>query len=146
MTAKDVGELLMITLKNDGGGYKSDWFVNRVTIKDKAKNHTYDFPCNRWVQDETIAFEGKGKIAVSNLTTIPFLVRVNWIFVACELRQYNSADQKEESDRKITTSSSVVLLANQVRRLSSCSRGSGVRLQTWRRMRARYTSHVNDYD
>lgn len=25
---KDVGEFLMIILKNDGGGYRSDWFVD----------------------------------------------------------------------------------------------------------------------
>ena len=62
VTAKDVGELLMVTLKNDGGMLYSDWFVNRVTIKDKTKNATYDFPCNRWVQSEATIFEGKGKI------------------------------------------------------------------------------------
>lgn len=62
MTAKDVGELLMVTLKNDGGLLYSDWFVNRVMIKDKTKNITYDFPCNRWVQDVATVFEGTGKI------------------------------------------------------------------------------------
>ena len=62
VTAKDVGELLMVTLKNDGGMLYSDWFVNRVMIKDKTKNVTYDFPCNRWVQSEATIFEGKGKL------------------------------------------------------------------------------------
>ncbi|XP_078365380.1 allene oxide synthase-lipoxygenase protein-like isoform X2 [Oculina patagonica] len=62
VTAKDVGELLMVTLRNDGGGLYSDWFVNRVTIKDKTKNATFDFPCNRWVQNESIIFEGKAKL------------------------------------------------------------------------------------
>lgn len=60
VTAKDVGELLMVVLKSDGGRLYSDWFVNRVTIKDKTKNVTYDFPCNRWVQDEVLIFEGTG--------------------------------------------------------------------------------------
>lgn len=60
--AKDVGELLMITLKNSGSGFYSDWFVNRVRIKDEAKNVTYDFPCNRWVQSEATFFEGKAKL------------------------------------------------------------------------------------
>lgn len=50
----------MVVLKSDGGGLYSDWFVNRVTIKDKTKNVTYDFPCNRWVQDEVLIFEGTG--------------------------------------------------------------------------------------
>lgn len=63
ITAKDVGELLMITLKNDGGGYRSDWFVDRVTIK--TKNVTYVFPCNRWVESEVTFFEGKGKTAIT---------------------------------------------------------------------------------
>jgi len=62
VTAKDVGELLMVTLKNDGGLLYSDWFVNRVMIKDKTKNITYDFPCNRWVQDVATVFEGTAKL------------------------------------------------------------------------------------
>ena len=61
VTAKDVGEILMVVLKNDGGGLYSDWFVNRVTIKCKAKNATYDFPCNQWVQGEAVILEGTGK-------------------------------------------------------------------------------------
>ncbi|XP_073233506.1 allene oxide synthase-lipoxygenase protein-like isoform X2 [Porites lutea] len=62
ITAKDVGELLLVTLKNDQGGLYSDWFVNRVTIKIKGKDTVYDFPCNRWVQSETIIFEGAAKL------------------------------------------------------------------------------------
>ena len=61
VTAKDVGEILMVFLKNDGGGLYSDWFVNRVKIKCKAQYATYDFPCNQWVQDEVVIFEGTGK-------------------------------------------------------------------------------------
>ena len=62
VTAKDVGEVLMITLKNNGGMLYSDWFVERVTIIDRSKNVTYDFPCCRWVQKEATIFEGKGNI------------------------------------------------------------------------------------
>jgi len=61
VTAKAVGEVLMITLKNNGSMLYSDWFVERVTIKDTGKNVTYDFPCCRWVQTEVTIFEGKGK-------------------------------------------------------------------------------------
>lgn len=65
MPAEDVGELLMIVLRNDGGGLYSDWFVNRVKIKVNAKNAIYDFPCNRWVQREAIVFEGTGTVVYS---------------------------------------------------------------------------------
>ena len=72
ITAKDVGELLLVTLKNDQGGLYSDWFVNRVTIKIKGKDTVYDFPCNRWVQSETIIFEGAGKKSEEAGRTDPF--------------------------------------------------------------------------
>lgn len=62
LTAEDVGELLMVVLMNDGGGWNSDWFVDRITIKIKSKNVTYDFPCNRWVQSENVIFEGTAKL------------------------------------------------------------------------------------
>lgn len=62
VTAEDVGELLMVVLRSDGGGMNSDWFVNRVTIKVNAKSAIYDFPCNRWVQSEAIVFEGTAKL------------------------------------------------------------------------------------
>lgn len=64
-TAEDVGELLMVVLRSDGGGLNSDWFVNRVTIKVNAKSAIYDFPCNRWVQSEAIVFEGTGTVVYS---------------------------------------------------------------------------------
>lgn len=66
--AKDVGEPLLVTLKRDGGrnvlSVDPDWFVNRVKIKKEATGShiTYDFPCNRWVQNEGVTlFEGTGK-------------------------------------------------------------------------------------
>ena len=61
LTAKDVGEPLLVTLKKVGGGFDSDWFVDRVTIKPLISRGTvYDFPCNRWVQSEITIFEGTG--------------------------------------------------------------------------------------
>ncbi|CAH3165667.1 unnamed protein product [Porites evermanni] len=60
--AKDIGEPLLVTLKQDGSGLYSDWFVDRVTIKVKGDDTIYDFPCNRWVQSEIIVFEGTAKL------------------------------------------------------------------------------------
>lgn len=61
LTAKDVGEPLLVTLKKVGCGLDSDWFVDRVTIKPLIRRGTvYDFPCNRWVQSEITIFEGTG--------------------------------------------------------------------------------------
>lgn len=59
---KDIGEPLLVTLKQDGSGLYSDWFVDRVTIKVKGDDAIYDFPCNRWVQSEIIIFEGTGNV------------------------------------------------------------------------------------
>lgn len=69
VTARDVGEPLLVTLKKDGGSFDPDWFVDRLTIKKLGKNPgiLYDFPCNRWVQNESVTiFEGKGKPWVLN--------------------------------------------------------------------------------
>ena len=62
MKAKDIGEPLLVTLKQDGSGLYSDWFVDRVTIKVKGDDTIYDFPCNCWVQNEIIVFEGTGNV------------------------------------------------------------------------------------
>ena len=64
VTARDVGEPLLVTLKKDGGSFDPDWFVDRVKIKKLGRRPDiiYDFPCNRWVQNESVTiFEGKGK-------------------------------------------------------------------------------------
>ena len=37
-----------------------DWFVDRVTVKDKSTKVTYTFPCYSWIQEEIIIFEGSG--------------------------------------------------------------------------------------
>ena len=70
--ARDVGEPLLVTLKKGRGHFlrvDSDWFVNRVKIEKAGTGSdiTYDFPCNRWVQNESVTlFEGKGKPWVLN--------------------------------------------------------------------------------
>ena len=40
----------------------TDWFVDRITIKNNKTNVAYNFPCYRWVQNEMVIFEGTGKI------------------------------------------------------------------------------------
>ena len=59
---KDVGDLLMVKLINDGGGFLSDWFVNKVVIQkfSNIPGGVYNFPCFRWVSSELVLFEGKG--------------------------------------------------------------------------------------
>ena len=65
---EDVGDLLMITLHNSGGGFFSDWFgfsdwfVNKVNISKtpNTSHRVYSFPCFRWVTTELVVFEGKG--------------------------------------------------------------------------------------
>lgn len=70
--ARDVGEPLLVTLIKGRGHFlrvDSDWFVNRVKIEKvgTGSDTTYDFPCNRWVENESVTlFEGKGKPWVLN--------------------------------------------------------------------------------
>jgi len=60
LEAEDVGELLMIRLDNDQGGLFSDWFVEKVLITcSQDPQKLYEFPCGRWVQSESVFFEGK---------------------------------------------------------------------------------------
>lgn len=63
--AEDVGEPLMIKLKNDQGGLfhrSSDWFVEKVSISSSVTaSNFYEFPCRAWVKSESVFFEGKGK-------------------------------------------------------------------------------------
>ena len=69
VTARDVGEPLLVTLEKDGGSFDPDWFVDRVKIKKVGASPgiIYDFPCNRWVQNESVTiFEGTGKTWVLN--------------------------------------------------------------------------------
>ena len=57
----DVGEILMVHLYNDGSGWFSDWFVNKITITSSKQEETFDFPCYRWVVDDMVVFQGKGE-------------------------------------------------------------------------------------
>ena len=57
----DVGEVLMVHLYNDGSGWFSDWFVNKITITSSKQEETFDFPCYRWVVDDMVVFQGKGE-------------------------------------------------------------------------------------
>ena len=62
LDAEDVGELLLIKLHNDQGGLFADWFVERVMITcSQDPQRLYEFPCGRWVQSESIFYEGKGR-------------------------------------------------------------------------------------
>lgn len=70
LDAEDVGELLMIKLDNDQGGLFSDWFVEKVMITcSQDPQRLYEFPCGRWVQSESIFFEGKGRHCENVLST-----------------------------------------------------------------------------
>ena len=61
--AMDVGEVLMIQLHNDGGGWwhkNPDWFVNRISVLSSSQEDPFVFPCYRWVLTDLSVFEGKG--------------------------------------------------------------------------------------
>lgn len=87
LDAEDVGELLMIKLDNDQGGLFSDWFVEKVMITcSQDPQRLYEFPCGRWVQSESIFFEGKGSIAKTFFVLFQLLCDAR-IFLAFLTRQ-----------------------------------------------------------
>jgi len=48
----DVGEVLMINLRNDGGGWchkNSDWFINKIHVTSSSERGSFDFPYYGWV-------------------------------------------------------------------------------------------------
>ena len=59
--AMDVGEVLLVHLYNDGSGFYSDWFVNKITVTSSKQDETFHFPCYRWIVDDMVVFQGKGK-------------------------------------------------------------------------------------
>lgn len=61
--AMDVGEILMIHLRNDGRGWwfkNPDWFVNKISVISSTQDDPFEFPCYRWVLSEMVVFVGKG--------------------------------------------------------------------------------------
>jgi hypothetical protein len=52
----------MITLNNNGMGFKSDWYIAKVIVEKvtEAGDQKFEFPCYRWVIDHLVVFEGKG--------------------------------------------------------------------------------------
>ena len=94
VTARDVGEPLLVTLKKGEGIriFNSDWFLDRVTIKKlEAPDIIYDFPCNRWVQNESVTlFEGTGKPWVLNKKLVANAEDVFFLIHFCQSRNQNS--------------------------------------------------------
>ena len=73
--AMDVGEVLMIHLHNDGGGwwYKNpDWFVNKISVISSKHEDPFEFPCYRWVLSELVVFEGRGKKNIVYIKMVMF--------------------------------------------------------------------------
>ena len=62
---KDIGKPLLVKLEISLCDFLEkktllDWYVDRITVKDKSTNVTYTFPCYSWIEDEIIIFEGSG--------------------------------------------------------------------------------------
>ena len=61
VSGDDVGDIVMITLKNSGFGFKSDWYIAKVIVEKETEfgNKRFEFPCYRWVVRDLVVFEGK---------------------------------------------------------------------------------------
>lgn len=70
--AMDVGEILIVHLHNDGGGWwhkNPDWFVNKISIisSKQVQDDPFEFPCYRWVMSDLVVFEGKATLPFQEL-------------------------------------------------------------------------------
>nr|AHK60922.1 allene oxide synthase/8R-lipoxygenase fusion protein a [Capnella imbricata] len=71
--AFDVGDIQLIELHSDGGGYWSgdlDWFVNKVVILSSSQDRVYSFPCFRWVIKDMVLFPGEAKLPFHEVPAI----------------------------------------------------------------------------
>ena len=61
--AMDVGEVLMINLRNDGGGWchkNSDWFINKIHVTSSSERGSFDFPYYGWVSSGVTVIQRGG--------------------------------------------------------------------------------------
>lgn len=58
MVAKDVGELISLTVEHDNTGFGPSWFLDQITVTDHFSNSTAVFPCGVWLARD----EGNGEI------------------------------------------------------------------------------------
>ncbi|XP_022800953.1 allene oxide synthase-lipoxygenase protein-like [Stylophora pistillata] len=71
--AIDVGEVLMVHLHNDRGGwwYKNpDWFVNKIAVISSTQDDPFEFPCYRWVLSDLVVFEGRASLPFQELPDV----------------------------------------------------------------------------
>ncbi|CAH1245138.1 ALOX5 [Branchiostoma lanceolatum] len=59
MTAIDVGEVIMVTIYNEGG---PAWFVESIVVEEVRRGRSTEFPAQRWVTDTVIVRRGKASI------------------------------------------------------------------------------------
>ncbi|XP_028395809.1 allene oxide synthase-lipoxygenase protein [Dendronephthya gigantea] len=71
--AFDVGDIQLIELHSDGGGYWSgdaDWFVNRVIVLSSSQDRVYSFPCFRWIIKDMVLFPGEATLPFHKVPAI----------------------------------------------------------------------------
>nr|ABW76418.1 allene oxide synthase/8R-lipoxygenase fusion protein [Gersemia fruticosa] len=69
----DVGDIQLIELHSDQGGYWSgdpDWYVNRVTIISSSQDRIYSFPCYRWILKDIVLFPGEATLPFHEVPAI----------------------------------------------------------------------------
>ncbi|XP_028397585.1 allene oxide synthase-lipoxygenase protein-like [Dendronephthya gigantea] len=59
VSGDDVGDIIMVSLNNNGMGFKSNWYVAKVVIEKETEEKKYIFPCYRWVIDQLVVYAGK---------------------------------------------------------------------------------------
>ena len=72
VSGDDVGEIVMVSLNNNGMGFKSNWYVAKIVIEKETGDKKYTFPCYRWVIDQLVVYEGKGIVCSKYVQILVF--------------------------------------------------------------------------
>ena len=54
MTSRDIvfsraGDLSKVIVEHDNSGFRADWFLEKIEIKNLDSNKKWDFPCEQWL-------------------------------------------------------------------------------------------------
>lgn len=52
ISAVDLGALEFIRVRHDGKGLGAGWFLERVDVTSEISGKTWNFPCNRWLDEK----------------------------------------------------------------------------------------------
>ncbi|XP_078613312.1 allene oxide synthase-lipoxygenase protein-like [Branchiostoma floridae x Branchiostoma japonicum] len=71
MTAIDVGEVLMVTIYNEGG---QAWYMESIVVEEVRRGRSREFPAHRWVNDMVMVRRGKASLLATSYAGLDILL------------------------------------------------------------------------